>query len=527
MTEKIIILDAGSQVTQLIGRRLRELNVFCEIYPYNKMPEIDPSIKGVIISGSPCSVRDANAPQIDLEGIKGRLPLLGICYGAQYLASKFGGKVEGSLAREYGRAMLNIVNGESPLLKDVSMHSQVWMSHGDTISAIPDNAEVIASTDDVVNAAFHFKGEQTYAVQFHPEVFHSTEGSKMLANFAFGICGCKGDWTPASFIDTTIEELRSEVGDDKVILGLSGGVDSTVAAVLLNKAIGHNLTCIFVNNGLLRKNEFEDVMNLYYDMGLNVICADASKEFISELKGVTEPEAKRKIIGRLFVETFDKYAQTIENAKWLAQGTIYPDVIESAGIPGIASKIKSHHNVGGLPEKMHLKIVEPLKMLFKDEVRRVGRSLGIKEELVGRHPFPGPSLAIRIIGDVTEEKLRVLREADDIFISGLRNYDCTGMGFPSASDPRIMATNLYDAIWQAGVILLPVKSVGVMGDERTYENPVALRAVVSTDAMTADWFHFPYDFLAKVSDDIINKVKGVNRVVYDISSKPPATIEWE
>lgn len=527
MTEIIIILDAGSQVTQLIGRRLRELNVFCEIYPYNKMPEIDPSIKGVIISGSPCSVRDANAPQIDLEGIKGKLPLLGICYGAQYLASKFGGKVEGSLAREYGRAMLNIVNGESPLLKDVSMHSQVWMSHGDTISAIPDNAEVIASTDDVVNAAFHFKGEQTYAVQFHPEVFHSTEGSKMLANFAFGICGCKGDWTPASFIDTTIEELRAEVGDDKVILGLSGGVDSTVAAVLLNKAIGHNLTCIFVNNGLLRKNEFEDVMNSYKNMGLNVIGADASKEFISELKGVTEPEAKRKIIGRLFVETFDKYAQTIENAKWLAQGTIYPDVIESAGIPGIASKIKSHHNVGGLPEKMHLKIVEPLKMLFKDEVRRVGRSLGIKEELVGRHPFPGPSLAIRIIGDVTEEKLRVLREADDIFISGLRNYDCTGMGFPSASDPRIMATNLYDAIWQAGVILLPVKSVGVMGDERTYENPVALRAVVSTDAMTADWFHFPYDFLAKVSDDIINKVKGVNRVVYDISSKPPATIEWE
>ena len=525
--EKIIILDAGSQVTQLIGRRLRELNVFCEIYPYNKMPALDPTIKGVIISGSPCSVRDANAPQINLDGIKGKLPLLGICYGSQYLAAKFGGKVEGSLAREYGRAMLNIVNPDSPLLQGVSVHSQVWMSHGDTISQLPEGAEVIASTDDVVNAAFHFKGENTYAVQFHPEVFHSTEGSKMLENFAFNICGCKGDWTPTSFIDATVDEIRAQVGDDKVILGLSGGVDSTVAAVLLNKAIGHNLTCIFVNNGLLRKNEFEDVMNSYKDMGLNVIGADASKEFISELKGVTEPEAKRKIIGRLFVETFDKYAQTIENAKWLAQGTIYPDVIESAGIPGIASKIKSHHNVGGLPEKMHLKIVEPLKMLFKDEVRRVGRSLGIKEELVGRHPFPGPSLAIRIIGDVTEEKLRVLREADDIFISGLRNYDCTGMGFPSASDPRIMATNLYDAIWQAGVILLPVKSVGVMGDERTYENPVALRAVVSTDAMTADWFHFPYDFLAKVSDDIINKVKGVNRVVYDISSKPPATIEWE
>ena len=401
------------------------------------------------------------------------------------------------------------------------------MSHGDTISAIPENAEVIASTDDVVNAAFQFKDNAVYAVQFHPEVFHSVEGTKILSNFAFDICGCKGEWTPASFIETTVEELRSQLGDDKVILGLSGGVDSTVAGVLLNKAIGHNLTCIFVNNGLLRKNEYEDVMRSYEDMGLNVIGADASEEFLSELAGVTEPEAKRKIIGRLFVETFDKYARTIENAKWLAQGTIYPDVIESAGIPGIASKIKSHHNVGGLPEKMHLKVVEPLKMLFKDEVRRVGRSLGIKEELIGRHPFPGPSLAIRIIGDVTEEKLRVLREADDIYIRGLRNYDCTGMGFPSASDPRVMATNLYDAIWQAGVILLPVKSVGVMGDERTYENPVALRAVVSTDAMTADWFQFPYDFLAKVSDEIINKVRGVNRVVYDISSKPPATIEWE
>ena len=527
MTEKIIILDAGSQVTQLIGRRLRELNVFCEIYPYNKMPDIDPSVKGVIISGSPCSVRDANAPQIDIDSIIGKLPLLGICYGAQYIASRCGGSVEGSLAREYGRAMLNVVKADSPLLKGVEAHSQVWMSHGDTISAIPDNAEVIASTDDVVNAAFQFKDNAVYAVQFHPEVFHSVEGTKILSNFAFDICGCKGEWTPASFIETTVEELRSQLGDDKVILGLSGGVDSTVAGVLLNKAIGHNLTCIFVNNGLLRKNEYEDVMHSYEDMGLNVIGADASADFLRELAGVTEPEAKRKIIGRLFVETFDKYAKTIENARWLAQGTIYPDVIESAGIPGIASKIKSHHNVGGLPEKMHLKVVEPLKMLFKDEVRRVGRSLGIKEELIGRHPFPGPSLAIRIIGDVTEEKLRVLREADDIYIRGLRNYDCTGMGFPSASDPRVMATNLYDAIWQAGVILLPIKSVGVMGDERTYENPVALRAVVSTDAMTADWFQFPYDFLTKISDEIINKVRGVNRVVYDISSKPPATIEWE
>ena len=527
MTEKIIILDFGSQVTQLIGRRLRELNVYCEIYPFNKVPALDSTVKGVILSGSPCSVRDKNAPQIDLSGIKGRFPLLGICYGAQYLAHNFGGQVQGSLAREYGRAMLDVTDSESPLLKGVSSHTQVWMSHGDTIAALPEGGEVIASTESVVNAAFHIKGEQTYAVQFHPEVFHTTEGTKILGNFALGICGCKGDWTPDSFIETTVANLRAQIGDDKVILGLSGGVDSTVAGVLLNKAIGHNLTCIFVNNGLLRKNEYEDVLASYRDMDLNVIGADASKEFISQLAGVTEPEAKRKIIGRLFVETFDKYARTIENARWLAQGTIYPDVIESAGIEGIASKIKSHHNVGGLPEKMNLKVVEPLRMLFKDEVRRVGRALGIKDELIGRHPFPGPSLAIRIIGDITEEKLNVLREADDIFIKGLREYDCSALHLPSASDPRVEAKNLYDAIWQAGVILLPIKSVGVMGDERTYENPVALRAVVSTDAMTADWFHFPYDFLAQVSNDIINKVKGVNRVVYDISSKPPATIEWE
>ena len=525
--EKIIILDSGSQVTQLIGRRLRELNVYCEIYPFNKIPVLDESVKGVILSGSPCSVRDYNAPQIKLEGIKGKYPLLGICYGAQYLAYKFGGNVEGSLAREYGRAILDVRKADSPLLKGVSARSQVWMSHGDTISKLPDGAEVIASTQDVEYAAFHICGEETYAVQFHPEVFHSVEGTKILGNFALSICGCKGDWTPASFIETTVEELKKTIGNDKVVLGLSGGVDSTVAGVLLNKAIGHNLTCIFVNNGLLRKNEYEDVLESYKDMGLNVIGADASKEFLSELAGVTDPETKRKIIGRLFVETFDKYARQIEGAHWLGQGTIYPDVIESAGIEGIASKIKSHHNVGGLPERMHLKVVEPLRMLFKDEVRRVGRALGIKEDLIGRHPFPGPSLAIRIIGDITEEKLRVLREADDIYIKALRNYDCTGMNFPSASDPRVMATNLYDAVWQAGVILLPIKSVGVMGDERTYENPVALRAVVSTDAMTADWFHFPYDFLEKVSNDIINKVKGVNRVCYDISSKPPATIEWE
>ena len=502
--DSILILDFGSQVTQLIGRRLRELNVYCEIYPYNKVPALDASVRGVILSGSPCSVRDANAPQIDLSAIRGRVPLLGICYGAQYLAHIGGGRVEASATREYGRAMLRTV-AESPLLKGVSPETQVWMSHGDSISALPEGASVIASTADVVNAAFQFAGEPTYAVQFHPEVYHTDEGTRMLANFALDICGCKGDWTPDSFIETTVEALRTQIGDEKVILGLSGGVDSTVAAVLLNKAIGRQLTCIFVNNGLLRKNEFEDVLASYQGMGLNVIGADASAAFLAALKGLTDPEAKRKAIGRLFVETFDSYAKQIENARWL----------------------KSHHNVGGLPEKMHLKVVEPLRMLFKDEVRRVGRALGIKEELVSRHPFPGPSLAIRIIGEVTAEKLAVLREADDIFIRGLRGYDCSGMGFPSAADPRVKATNLYDAIWQAGVILLPVKSVGVMGDERTYENPVALRAVVSTDAMTADWFPFPYDFLRDISNEIINRVRGVNRVVYDISSKPPATIEWE
>ena len=525
MTEKIIILDFGSQVTQLIGRRLRELNVYCEIYPYNKIPDFDESVKGVILSGSPFSVRDEKAPHADLSGIKGRLPLLGICYGAQYLAYRYGGDVNASIAREYGRAMLEVTDCMSPLLKGVSSPSQVWMSHGDTIAALPEGGEVIASTADVENAAYHIKGEDTYAVQFHPEVYHTAEGSRILANFALGICGCRGDWTPASFIDTTIVSLRDKLGDNKVILGLSGGVDSTVAAVLLNRAIGHNLTCIFVNNGLLRKNEFEDVLASYQDMGLNVIGADASKVFIEQLKGVTEPEQKRKIIGRLFIETFDKYARQIENARGLAQGTIYPDVIESASVNGPSSTIKSHHNVGGLPEKMNLKIVEPLRSLFKDEVRRVGRALGIRDELIGRHPFPGPSLGIRILGEVTEEKLFILREADDIFIKGLRNYGIEGV--PSASDPSVTATNLYDSIWQAGAMLLPVKSVGVMGDERTYEYTIALRAVISTDGMTADWVHLPYDFLAKVSNDIINKVRGVNRVVYDISSKPPATIEWE
>ena len=524
--EKILILDFGSQVTQLIGRRLRELGVYCEIHPFDRIPALDDSIRGVILSGSPCSVRDARAPQVDLSSIRGRLPLLGICYGAQYLAFTGGGMVEASGTREYGRAMLRVV-ADSPLLKGVSPETQVWMSHGDTISVLPEGAELIASTADVAHAAFQFPGERTYAVQFHPEVYHTTEGMRMLSNFALDICGCKGDWTPDSFIETAVAALREQIGGEKVILGLSGGVDSTVAAVLLHRAVGAQLTCIFVNNGLLRKNEFEDVLASYKGMGLNVIGADASAAFLQALSGVTEPEAKRKVVGRLFVETFDQYARQIRNVRWLAQGTIYPDVIDSAGVGGIASKIKSHHNVGGLPQEMDLKIVEPLRMLFKDEVRRVGRALGVPEALVGRHPFPGPSLSIRIIGEVTEEKLAVLREADDIFIRSLRAYDCTGMGFPSASDPRVAATNLYDAIWQAGVILLPVKSVGVMGDERTYENPVALRAVVSTDAMTADWFALPYDFLRDVSNEIIRKVRGVNRVVYDISSKPPATIEWE
>ena len=539
MTEKILIIDFGSQVTQLIGRRLREINVYCEIHPFNRIPEIDGSVRGIILSGSPCSVRDAGAPQINLDGIKGKMPLLGICYGAQYLARKFGGEVAASAAREYGRAILT-VKGNSPLFEGMPEKSQVWMSHGDTITRLPERGEVIASTEDVTNAAYHIKGEDTYAVQFHPEVFHTTEGGRILANFALKICGCKGDWTPASFIETTVADLRSQIGSDKVILGLSGGVDSTVAAVLLHKAIGHQLTCIFVNNGLLRKNEFEDVLASYKDMGLNVIGADASSGFISALAGVTDPETKRKIIGRLFVETFDSYAQKIENARWLAQGTIYPDVIESASVNGTAAKIKSHHNVGGLPEKMNLRIIEPLKLLFKDEVRRVGRTLGIKDELIGRHPFPGPSLGIRILGEVTEEKLTVLREADDIFIKGLKAYSLednhaavealAGPGAEyvrSASDPSIKAANLYDAIWQAGVILLPVRSVGVMGDERTYESTVALRAVISTDGMTADWVHLPYDFLSRVSNEIINRVRGVNRVVYDVSSKPPATIEWE
>lgn len=525
MTEKIIILDFGSQVTQLIGRRLRELNVYCEIYPFNKIPKLDESVRGIILSGSPYSVRDKEAPQIDLKEIRGRLPILGICYGAQYIAYHCGGDVKPSLSREYGRAKLHITS-HSRLFEGVRDGSQIWMSHGDTIAEIPENAETIASTEDIRNAAYHIKGEETYAVQFHPEVFHSEDGPKILENFAIGICGCKGDWTPASFIESTVRELRAKIGDDKVILGLSGGVDSTVAGVLLNKAIGKNLHCIFVDNGLLRLNEFKDVLASYEDMGLNVTGVDASERFLSALKEVTDPEAKRKAIGKTFIEVFDEEARKIEGAKWLAQGTIYPDVIESASVKGPSATIKSHHNVGGLPEKMSLKIVEPLRALFKDEVRRVGRELNVKKDLIDRHPFPGPSLGIRILGEVTPEKLDILRKADDIFVRGLRDTECAA-GIKSASDPLRDAETLYDSIWQAGTILLPVKSVGVMGDERTYEYTVALRAVISTDGMTADWVHLPYGFLAKVSNDIINKVRGVNRVVYDISSKPPATIEWE
>lgn len=524
MQDTILILDFGSQVTQLIGRRLREINVYCEIHPYNKIPSFGPEVKGVILSGSPFSVRDEKAPSVNLDGIKGKLPLLGICYGAQYMAQHFGGEVNGSIAREYGRAMLTVKDFGSPLFRNVSATSQVWMSHGDTIAKLPLGAHVIASTDDVTNAAYAIDEEMVYAVQFHPEVFHTKEGPRILSNFALDICGCKGDWTPDSFIDNTVTSLRNKLGDDKVILGLSGGVDSTVAAVLMNKAIGKNLTCIFVDNGLLRKNEFDDVLNSYNEMGLNVVGVRAGQLFLQSLVGVTDPEAKRKAIGSTFIDVFETEAKKIKGAKWLAQGTIYPDVIESVSVNGPSCKIKSHHNVGGLPEKMSLQIVEPLRTLFKDEVRRVGRTLGIKRELVGRHPFPGPSLGIRILGEVNEEKLEILRNADDIFIKELKRWPCS---LPSASYPNEMADNLYDSIWQAGTMLLPVKSVGVMGDERSYEYTIALRAVISTDGMTADWVHLPYEFLAKVSNDIINKVKGVNRVCYDISSKPPATIEWE
>jgi len=509
MNHKILILDFGSQYTQLIARKVRELNVYCEIYPFNNFPEIDNSVKGIILSGSPFSVRDKNAPDVNLQIFRNKYPLLGVCYGAQLIAKNTGGEVLAASHREYGRANLNFVDKSSQLLYEISDNSQVWMSHGDTITKIPENFKIISSTEDVKVAAYKIENEETYGIQFHPEVYHSTEGQILLKNFVVNICKCVQNWTPASFIETTIKEIKQKIGTEKVILGLSGGVDSTVAAILLHKAIGKNLTCIFVDNGLLRLNEFETVLENYKVLGLNVIGVDAKNKFISRLSEISDPETKRKIIGNAFIEVFDDEAHKITDAKWLSQGTIYPDVIESISVNGPSATIKSHHNVGGLPEYMKLKIIEPLRLLFKDEVRRVGKELLIDESFIKRHPFPGPGLAIRILGNITSEKVQILQQVDNIFIQELKN------------------DNLYDKVWQAGAILLPVQSVGVMGDERTYENVVALRAVSSTDGMTADWSHLPYEFLAKVSNKIINQVKGVNRVVYDISSKPPATIEWE
>ncbi len=507
--DTIIILDFGSQYTQLIARKIRELNIYCEIHPFNKIPALTADVKGVVFSGSPFSCNAPDAPVPDMSNIKGKLPLLAVCYGAQYLAKYGGGSVQQSNTREYGRANLQFVDQSNPLMKGIPQGSQVWMSHGDTIERLPEGYRVICSTDSVANAGYQIEGEQTYAIQFHPEVHHSVDGLAMLRNFVVDVCHCDQSWTPASFVETTVADLKAKLGNDHVVMGLSGGVDSTVAAVLLHKAIGQNLHCIFVDNGLLRKNEFESVLESYKGMGLNVKGVDAKDRFYSLLAGVTEPEKKRKIIGKTFVDVFDEESKLITDAKWLGQGTIYPDVIESSSVKGPSQTIKSHHNVGGLPDYMKLKLVEPLRSLFKDEVRRVGRQLGIKDELIGRHPFPGPGLAIRILGDITPEKVEILQNVDDIFIQGLRD------------------NGLYDKVWQAGAILLPIQSVGVMGDGRTYERVVALRAVESVDGMTADWSHLPYEFLAKVSNDIINKVKGVNRVCYDISSKPPATIEWE
>ena len=509
MQDKVLILDFGSQYTQLIARRVRELFIYCEIHPFNNPPEHMEEFNAVILSGSPYSVRSEQAPHPDLSAIRGKLPLLAVCYGAQYLAHFSGGVVKPSNTREYGRANLSFIQTEESFFEGIDKGSQVWMSHSDTIDQLPEGGMLLASTEDVKNAAYCIEGETTFGIQFHPEVYHTTDGKKLLENFLIKIAGVKQDWTPDSFVEMTVKEIRETVGNEKVILGLSGGVDSTVAAVLLHKAIGKQLQCIFVNNGLLRKNEFESVLNQYEGMGLNVKGVDASDQFLKALAGESDPEGKRKIIGNTFIDVFDDESKKTSGVTWLAQGTIYPDVIESISVNGPSATIKSHHNVGGLPDFMNLKLVEPLKMLFKDEVRRVGASIGIDPELLGRHPFPGPGLGIRILGDITAEKVEMLQEVDAIFINGLKSW------------------NLYDQVWQAGAMLLPVNSVGVMGDERTYEKCVALRAVQSTDGMTADWVDLPYAFLQKMSNEIINKVKGVNRVVYDISSKPPATIEWE
>ena len=509
MQEKVLILDFGSQYTQLIARRVRELFIYCEIHPYHKIPNDQDTYKAVILSGSPFSVRANDAPHPNLEQIKGKIPLLGVCYGAQYLAHFYGGQVNLSETREYGRANLQYFEAKDPFFRDVSKNSQVWMSHADTILTLPKGSKLIGSTEDVANAAYKILGEDTYAIQFHPEVYHTTDGKQILKNFLVDIANVKQDWTPDSFIDMAISEIKEMVCEDVVILGLSGGVDSSVAAMLLNRALGDKLNCIFVNNGLLRKNEYKEVLAQYSGMGLNVRGVDASNKFLNALEGISEPEEKRKIIGKIFIDVFNLEAKKVKGVKWLGQGTIYPDVIESISVNGPSATIKSHHNVGGLPEQMELKLVEPLRMLFKDEVRRVGKSMNMDSSLLARHPFPGPGLSIRILGEITREKVRILQEVDHIFIKGLRKW------------------NLYDNVWQAGAIFLPVNSVGVMGDERTYENCVALRAVQSTDGMTADWVNLPYEFLQKISNEIINNVKGINRVVYDISSKPPATIEWE
>ena len=509
MQNKIIILDFGSQTTQLIARRIREINVYCEVHPYTHIPEMDASVKGVILSGSPSSVLSADAPAPQLDDFLGKKPVLGICFGAQHLATISEGKVEASTTREFGRANLAFIHQKNELFSEVKEGSQVWMSHGDSIEALPENFEIIASTKDVKVAGYYAKELNAYGIQFHPEVYHTTDGLQILKNFVVDICGCTQDWSPASFVENSVRSLKQQLADDKVVLGLSGGVDSSVAAILLHQAIGKNLTCIFVDNGLLRKNEFSKVLDSYKHMGLNVIGVDAQNLFLKELENVSDPETKRKIIGRVFIEVFDAEAKKIQNVKWLAQGTIYPDVIESISVNGPSATIKSHHNVGGLPETMKLKVVEPLRLLFKDEVRRVGNELKISQSILGRHPFPGPGLGIRILGDITAQKVALLQEVDHIFIEGLKS------------------SGLYDEVWQAGAMLLPIQSVGVMGDERTYESVVALRAVQSTDGMTADWVHLPYEFLSRISNEIINKVRGVNRVVYDISSKPPATIEWE